>query len=156
MPKRKDIIRTIITAINGLEIIIDGDVHKLAVYDTLFDPTRESHLPCVYVVSAPESIGIDLSGTQMDRILELDIDGYTNCHGEEFADAGDTSSVFDSVENTIEAIIQKLTSPTWIENIACAFSITKIGPVVAEHSGPEHPYGMIRIHLTVEYLDEGI
>lgn len=122
--------------------------------DTLFDPTVEHKLPMVSVTPSPETCLVGLWGQTLDCTMKVDIIGFT--HGGSMGDREpDKESALNvAAEALIQAVKTKLTSSAFIAGVACAFSITQIGPVVSEHMELEEPIAYVSIPLTVQYLDD--
>jgi hypothetical protein len=138
--------------LDGLGVVIDGESRYTKAVPTLVDPTQAKAFPILSVTAAPEVVGITLQGVGMDRSLKVDIFGFTD-GGARDTQQEPSTKLFDASEDLIEAIIQKLTDPDWLEMVNCVFSITQIGPVVCEHMEAEDPFAYISVPLAIDYFD---
>lgn len=157
MPTREAVMDTIRLAIKNLVVTVKGVERRITVTESLFNPrlVPPEQMPKVAVVPGPDPINPGLYGYSIDHeSFQIDVFGYT--FGGSLIKTGvpANSDLYRATEDMIRVIIAKLTNPTWVNNVNCAFSILKIGPVTSEHADGEDVMGYISIPLTVTFFQD--
>ncbi len=153
MGRRKDILLTIKNAIEGLSVEVDGELRTIRTINTLIDPTREASFPVFTITPAPETVQIGIMGLTKDRTMMVSVFGYTDGANQNQPEESGLSGLNDAAEDIVQKIIDKLTSATFLDMVACTFSIIQIGPVTVEHAELEEPLAYISMPLVVQWVE---
>ena len=116
----------------------------MKVGNTYIDPLQErSQLPKAIIIPDPETIRVGLFGVTKDRTMRVNILAYVI-----------DRPLFDACEDVIATIVNTLTT---VDNatyyIQKGFSITEIGPIIAEQIWKQNgETGYVSVPLTVQFL----
>ena len=75
---RYDIIQSIKSAVDDLEVTIRDEVRKIQTTDTLINPTDEVEFPIFSITSGPETGDVGLWGASMANTFKLDMFGFSD------------------------------------------------------------------------------
>lgn len=146
IPTRKDILRVIKWALNGLTFG-QSTTYMIQAVNDYVDP-NDTQLPKFGVLGDPEFITVVGPGAKKDRVLRISIIGYTG----KIPDNND--DLFLDAEDIADAIVNQLTSRALQNMVACKFSITSISLLIEPVGLDTTTLAFITIIPTIEFLDD--
>ena len=157
MGKRRTIITTIRDRLNEGKLSAGG--YTASFTAQLFAVTQKKiSLPLFSIVTEPENISVNLSGTTGDRSLRLIIQGFLLSRKSTVSIAQSESLLVG--EDFVDLIVDKFLEGESQEKFAmafpnepgCGFSVTAIGPIIVEEYALAADYVYMSIPLVTEFL----
>lgn len=132
------------------DLYISDIKENIHAQNVLFDPIDNSNrFPLFAVVSEPETIELNLTGTRADRSMRVLIQGWDffqedkPLNGEKIVDG-----IVDHLK--LAATVNTFTS---LAGLACGFGITSMGPILVEQMEGIEEMVYMTVPITVEFID---